>query len=789
MIRCIHIFTSLAAALLFAPRIQAQVLPETSTTTLADLAPSRERTFVHTDRSTYLTGETIWFSVYATDARDNRPSPFSKLAYVELIAAGQTAPLHVKVLMDNGNGQGYLNLPSYLPSGNYSLRAWTNWMRNFPAEGCYQGRLTIINPGKKPEPPKGSATPEVLVGFYPEGGHLVAGSESRVAFHVTDASGKGLMAKGVVIMNGRDTVARFTTQGFGMGSFQLIPQASASYSAMLTTMDGRSTTVNLPGVEASGYLLSLQRPSSNKVLMKAEASAGMATEFLTLTLLQDHRVIKAWTGKTVGKSLTWEINSDSLPPGISHFILFNQVGNPVCERALFRKPARLLLQVGLHPDAASYGNRKKVGLSLETSDAAHLATPASLSVSVFKLDSLQGGDPDRIEQWLWLGAGLRGKVESPGQYFSDSADDGTADLLMLTQGWSRFNWDSLKASPKSVLRYAPEYAGHLITGTVTRRSDGKPMAGIPAYISVPGKRFHFSTSVSDSNGHIAFDLKKIYGSGNVVLQTGIDSTAHIEVANPWENGFPAEAMPQLRLSADLEPILRKAVLYNRIAQKPQSTPRFYFPDTADSSAFFGIPEKTYLLDDYTRFGSMDEIFREFIPEVQVRKNRNDYKLRVDHAPLGEFFTDDPLMLLDGVPYFNTNQVMAFDPLKIRKIDVVNRHFYQGSLDYPGIISMSTYAGDGAGIPLNPNALLLEYDGLQLRREFPATEYASPEQLASRQPDFRRLLHWTPSLWTGNQGLVKLAFYTGDDKGKYLVLAQGLSDNGLVGSSTMTFEVK
>ena len=186
---------------------------------------------------------------------------------------------------------------------------------------------------------------------------------------------------------------------------------------------------------------------------------------------------------------------------------------------------------------------------------------------------------------------------------------------------------------------------------------------------------------------------------------------------------------------------------------------------------------------------MDEIFREFITEVQVKRSKGNYELRVDHAPLPEFFSTDPLMLLDGVPYFNTNEVMNFDPTKIRKIDIVNRHFYQGSQDYSGIISMISYEGDGGGIPLNPNALLLEYEGLQLRREFPVTEYKTPEQLSSHQPDFRRLLHWAPSIWTGEKGKADLRFYTGDDKGKYLIVVQGLSDNGLAGTSISSFEVK
>jgi len=774
----LHISLATAFALIVASALHGQTDPGI-----------REKTFMHTDRSAYLTGETVWFNVYCIEGDNNKPSNLSKLAYVEIQGNVPANTLHAKIVMDNGNGQGYLNIPSYIPSGNYRIRAWTNWMRNFSAGGAFQGTLTIINPGKKAEAAKSGVNPPSRAGFYPEGGHLVNGLESRVAVHVTDASGIGLPARILVIKNGMDTIARCTTGKFGMGSFRLKPESGAKYTAVVVTPDGRNANYPLPLSESVGYILSAEQSGAANLIVKAESASEMPQESLTLALLQGGRIRKAWTGRIQTNGITWTVPADSLPPGVSKFVLFNQSGDPIAERPWFREPSRSLLNIDARTDASVYGTRKKADLKVATRNTGLAVTPSSISVSVFKLDPLQDGNTDRIEQWLFLSSELRGRVESPGHYFSDTVTQQETDLLLLTQGWSRFNWDSLNRSDNKVLRYAPEYAGHLITGTVTRRSDGKPLPGIPAYLSVPGKRFHFSTSVSDSFGRIAFDLKKIYGSGNIVLQTGIDSTAHIQVADPWENGFPADIAPSLRLTKDLEPALRNAVLYNRIAQKPMPANRFFFPDAADSSAFFGIPEKTYLLDDYTRFGTLDEVFREFIPEVQVRKTRNDYKLRVDHAPLGEFFSDDPLMLLDGVPYFNTNEVMAFDTRKIRKIDIVNRHYYQGSLDYPGIINFSSYEGDGGGIPLNPNALILEYEGLQLRREFAAPEYATPEQLSSRQPDFRRLLYWAPSLWTGETGQSQVHFFTGDDKGRYLVVAQGLSDSGLAGSGTTTFEVK
>ncbi|MFD2569973.1 hypothetical protein ACFSUS_04965 [Spirosoma soli] len=71
-------------------------------------------------------------------------------------------------------------------------------------------------------------------------------------------------------------------------------------------------------------------------------------------------------------------------------------------------------------------------------------------------------------------------------------------------------------------------------------------------------------------------------------------------------------------------------------------------------------------------------------------------LRVCNVPYKEIFTDNPLILLDGVPVYNTDRLMAFRPLKIKALDVVARRYFLGYSLLPGIISFKTYKGDLAG---------------------------------------------------------------------------------------------
>jgi hypothetical protein len=136
-----------------------------------------------------------------------------------------------------------------------------------------------------------------------------------------------------------------------------------------------------------------------------------------------------------------------------------------------------------------------------------------------------------------------------------------------------------------------------------------------------------------------------------------------------------------------------------------------------------------------------------------------------------------------------DKVIEFSPLKIKQIDVVTNHYFIGPAMFLGLISFISYKGDLAGFPINPSAVALSYDGLQLQREFYSPRYETPKQLSSRLPDARTLLYWNPAIKTNAQGQGSVQFYTSDQAGTYVAEVNGLDTNGQAGSQRVLFEVK
>jgi len=317
-----------------------------------------------------------------------------------------------------------------------------------------------------------------------------------------------------------------------------------------------------------------------------------------------------------------------------------------------------------------------------------------------------------------------------------------------------------------------------------------PAANVVGYLSIPGSHLQLYVSRSDSLGIIRFYTNDFYGPGEIVLQTDnrTDTTSKIEVIDPFSNKFSSSNFAPFNPGTNITNLLSDysvsvQVQNNFVGEKLK---QFYLP-LIDSIAFFGSPDVQYLLDNYTRFSTMEEVLREYVYEVLVRRQKENFRLIVADVD-NKIFLDDPLILLNGIPEFDANAIIKYDPLKVRKIEIIKRKYFYGPALFNGIISFTTYELDPAVLnDLNP--LTLGYEGMQYQREFYSPVYETKEQISSRLPDFRNVLYWSPNIQMNDQGKTEINFFTSDMKGRYVVLLQGISMDGRSGKSAALFEVK
>jgi hypothetical protein len=105
----------------------------------------REEIYIHTDRDEYISGEDLWFNIYLIDRNKLKPSADSKIAYFELLNSANRPVIQKRICLDKGFGPGQIVLPDTLSTGRYTIRAYTNWMKNFLPYNCFMKEINIYN--------------------------------------------------------------------------------------------------------------------------------------------------------------------------------------------------------------------------------------------------------------------------------------------------------------------------------------------------------------------------------------------------------------------------------------------------------------------------------------------------------------------------------------------------------------------------------------------------------------------------------------------------------------------
>jgi hypothetical protein len=744
----------------------------------------QEKLYVHTDRNFYLAGELLWFKIYDINAADNKLMDAAKVTYVEVLDKDNNAILQAKIGMSNGTGDGSFYLPVSTNSGGYKIRAYTNWMRNFSADKYFEKNITIINSLKEITLQTKEAEPDYDVQFFPEGGSMVYDLNGKVAYRVVASNGKGAEFDGAIVNKTNDTVVRFKPHKFGIGTFMLKPDASNTYRAVLKFKSNKVISKPLPVIAAQGYVMHLNDLGSGQLKITVNSSlATTETAYLIVHTRESVTIVKALN--ILNGEASFLIDKNKLGEGVSHITLFNGNKQPVSERLYMKHPTQLIINATSAQTV--YASRKKVDISIHTSNTME---PTDMSVAVYRLDSLETSNPESIHTYIWLTSELKGNVESP-EYYLSGNDDEALDNLMLTHGWSKYNWDDILQSSAPSFKYLPEYDGHIITGKITDVKTSAPINGERVLLTIPGKRVQLYNSQTDAAGNFFINTKNLIGQNEIVVQPRLeqDTLYKLQIYNPFSEQFSGNKMPPFALQKDFYNSLSAHSISMQVQNlySGEKIKQQYIPSIDTTSVYSGF-QKEYLLDNYTRFTSMEEVLREYVHEVLVSKQKDRFRFRILND---DYYMDNnqPLALFDGIPVYNFNKIIAADPLKVRKLEVVPNIYYQGSDKEYGLLSFTTYKGDLGGVEIDPHALVMDYEGLQLKRTFFSPVYETDPEIAGHLPDFRTLLYWSPNSITDASGNAAVSFYASDQTGKYIGVIQGISTDGKAGSQVFRFEVK
>lgn len=420
-----------------------------------------EKLHIHFDKQIYNKEETIWYKAYVLT--DNGPTDLSTNFYVEWYdTTGKMIKQTVAPLYQS-TAKGSFEIPVDYTGNFIRVKAYTRWMLNDDSAFRYQ-RDIMINTSTSVTKAK-PVSFRTKVDLFPEGGYLINGLNMRVAFKAVNQFGLPVQIKGALLNNKNKVLDTLIVQHDGMGTFNIKPLAGENYYVRWKDAYGKSGITKLEEVKPEGASISIGR-TNEKALVKVERTNAAPDNFKKMNLLVHMNGIllfKVDLNATDRTILNTEIPIDELQTGVLQFSLFTSDWLPIAERIMYINNRLHEFSAKLIPQLTTLTKRGKNVIDVFVSDT----TITNMSISITDA-SIEAGSLNTIYSDLLLSADIKGKIHNPGYYLSSDSDSVTAnlDLVMLTNGWRRLDWEKIKNNKLPELKFMPENEMMKIAGKV-----------------------------------------------------------------------------------------------------------------------------------------------------------------------------------------------------------------------------------------------------------------------------------------------------------------------------------
>jgi hypothetical protein len=654
--------------------------------------------------------------------------------------------------------------------------------------------------------------PGINLQFFPESGKMVDRVNTVIAFKATDDRGYPAKFDADIIDEYNDRIKHISGDDSGVGKFEFTPEYNHIYRAQVN-LQGSKYFFNLPRVEPEGYVLNFDAGSSD-ILVKNYPEHLTGRHYLLFSVRGV--VYAAIEAMLDNNPLKIHLPLKMYPKGIVQVTLYDSLFRPLAERLVFNNRSDRKMFIKVVTDKKVYGPREKVNLILSVADAWGNPVSSSLALSVVdasKSDSVTNSAD--IETYLYLTSELKGGIDYRSLNLSDTTSPGNSkrDLIMMTQGWRNYLWNSIRYTNTYRVLF-PIEKGFCISGSVYNLNSQKSCSGYKLSYLDFKSGFNGTTEV-DENNRFKIDIPFHFNSHDYFIQNKNNKD---RVGN---FGFVLDTFPLPVITYrknELAFISYKAGYIKAMERK------FTEIDSTDRLIikYIKIPEvKITAKSDRSGYSSPDKIInldkkdptgKKYLSLFQMIYNEFGEKAftATGYPAHGEIY--NPILVVNGEPMTASECPPCYDyyayawAATIPVNEVSNVKFYEAGSKYSQwltpspapptqgntkwktdvlggglymlpwdrkiylpVVSLKTSSKSYRGNP--KGAILFPYQGIYMAREFYQPDY---ENKIIHSPDIRTTIYWNPEIQTDSTGTAKVSFYNSDLQGKALIRISGVS---------------
>ncbi len=403
--------------------------------------------FLHMNKSTYVRGEHIWFKGYMYNRVKAEPFKEAVNVYVGIYDKdGNQKEKHL-VLSKEGQLQGQIAIDSSFVDGQYYIKASTSWMKDFKEDDSFVQQFMVLNSELVLE--NNNPSEDYDIQFFPESGHWVSNVQSVLGIKMLDENGNaGANMVGVIRNHIGEEIVRFRTNRLGFAKVVMTPFASERYWATVSNPNGKEWRVPLPAIDSLGLVLSNRNISEDRILVlvgtNAETKREIGSKPYSILIHRDG-LLKSLDVVFKENQLyaSHILDKRELHSGMNILTLIDNRGVPIAERLFFNDKQIKTLSLDANVQKVDKDSMEVALTGFEK------RTTSFASISVLPVGTKAYNFSSNILSSFLLKPYVRGYIQEADQYFTDFSKRAMEDLdmLLLTQGWSKYDWDNIFNEP------------------------------------------------------------------------------------------------------------------------------------------------------------------------------------------------------------------------------------------------------------------------------------------------------------------------------------------------------
>lgn len=663
----------------------------------------QEKFSLHTNKTKYFSGESIWLKAYVANDINEAPSYGTSNLHINIYDSNKKLITNQLLYTNNGKAEGEIKLPIDLKSGNYFIQLETLSSQKSNNALITPFQIVNLKEDRLTENQEFSETDnEIDIQFYPESCISLENNENTFYFNI-NKNNHSFETKGAIYdQHTNEQVANFSSEKNGIGSFKLKISKDKAYYALIDGFN-KDVKFTLPKSVETGISIhkkeKLETPSSIAFSVQTnKATLDQDTGKTFFAVIHRKGYVLSAIPITLEKkyySYNLKLLKKDLFNGINTITIFNQRNEAISERHFYNNKREFIdIEVS---KVSEINDSTSLNLKLTNS-----FIKTNLSISVLPEETKVYSNQNNILTDFLITPYINDKSTNSTSYFSNEMDLISFDHYLQTKTTKNLK---TKVFPKNKSKEIKGENGLTISGNAIPTSKNETnlrvmLTSTENNIALvtrlkPNRSFAFDSLLLKQSSSYKLAIIDIHGKlldakftlNKDKLNYRLDTISSINLKNFEFKKETKNSNYYKKQSSSLNTVQE----LDAVVLKGKKKKIVMVDDYPDPTIAVSAMSKTYAINEnkYASFNSVMDVIKD-LPGVGVDNNSTTIKsLRGEKTFNGGSRNKEMAVYMNGVRVSDFNILREISATEILEVKVNASGAGYGLNGFGGVIILKT----------------------------------------------------------------------------------------------------